>query len=132
MSRAWHTCPEPIKFLARRLEAARGSAAPVPVASAAGDVNLATALVLRKLLGDTHAAALLRTLEGGSKSESSVKAMSWRGRSPGAATTALAATHRPPPSLVTHSFGSSFGSSRWTPQHKTHLFLASMASPHPG
>ena len=48
------------------------------MASAAGDVNLATALVLRKLLGDTHAAALLKTLEGGSKSESSVKAMLWK------------------------------------------------------
>ena len=75
MSRAWSTCPQPIKSLTRRLEAARGSAAPVPVASAAGPVNLSAALVLRKIMGDTHAAALLKTLEGGSKPESSVKAM---------------------------------------------------------
>ena len=70
MSRAWSTCPEPIK-----LEVARGSAASVLVASDAGPVSLSAALVLRKIFGDTHAAALLKTLEGSSKPENSIRSM---------------------------------------------------------
>ena len=45
------------------------------MASDVGPVSLSAALVLRKILGDTRAAALLKTLEGSSKPRGSICAM---------------------------------------------------------